>query len=221
MLYVIATPIGNLEDISLRALKVLKEVDYVIAEDTRKTGNLLKHFNLPKKPFLSLHKFNERRQIKKIISLLKEGKNMALVSNAGTPAISDPGQRLIEEVRKENLEITSVPGACAAINALVLSGFSTEKFLFLGFLPKKKKRRIKELEEARKIEATIIIFESPLRIKRLLEELIEVFGTDVKVAIVREMTKIFEEVKISSAENLLKTLKSVKGEVVVVVENKK
>lgn len=221
MLYVVATPIGNLEDISLRALKVLKEVDFVIAEDTRKTGNLLKHFNLPKKPFLSLHKFNERRQIKKIISLLKEGKNMALVSNAGTPAISDPGQRLIEEVRKENLEITSVPGACAAINALVLSGFSTEKFLFLGFLPKKKKKRIKELEEARKIEATIVIFESPLRIKRLLEELIEVFGANVKVAIAREMTKIFEEVKISSAEDLLKTLKSVKGEVVVVVENKK
>jgi len=221
MLYVVATPIGNLEDISLRALKVLKEVDFVIAEDTRKTGNLLKHFNLPKKPFLSLHKFNERRQIKKIISLLKEGKNMALVSNAGTPAISDPGQRLIEEVHKENLEITSVPGACAVINALVLSGFSTEKFLFLGFLPKKKKKRIKELEEARKIEATIIIFESPLRIKRLLEELIEVFGARIKVAIVREMTKIFEEVKISSAEDLLKTLKSIKGEVVVVVENKK
>jgi len=221
MLYIVATPIGNLEDISLRALKVLKEVDFVIAEDTRKTGNLLKYYNLPKKPFLSLHKFNERRQIKKIISLLKEGKKMALVSNAGTPAISDPGQRLIEEVHKENLEITSVPGACAAINALVLSGFSTEKFLFLGFLPKKKKKRIKELEEAGKIEATIIIFESPLRIKRLLEELIEVFGTNVKVAIVREMTKIFEEVEISSAEDLLKTLKSVKGEVVVVVENKK
>ena len=221
MLYVVATPIGNLEDISLRALKVLKEVDFVIAEDTRKTGNLLKHFNLPKKPFLSLHKFNERKQIKKIISLLKEGKNMALVSNAGTPAISDPGQRLIEEVHKENLEITSVPGACAAINALVLSGFSTEKFLFLGFLPKKKKKRIKELEEARKTEATLIIFESPLRVKRLLEELIEVFGARVKVAIVREMTKIFEEVKISSAEGLLKTLKSIKGEVVVVVENKK
>lgn len=221
MLYVVATPIGNLEDISLRALKVLKEVDFVIAEDTRKTGNLLKHFNLPKKPFLSLHKFNERKQIKKIISLLKEGKNMALVSNAGTPAISDPGQRLIEEVHKENLEITSVPGACAAINALVLSGFSTEKFLFLGFLPKKKKKRIKELEEARKTEATLIIFESPLRVKRLLEELIEVFGARIKVAIVREMTKIFEEVKISSAEGLLKTLKSIKGEVVVVVENKK
>jgi len=221
MLYVVATPIGNLEDISLRALKVLKEVDFVIAEDTRKTGNLLKHFNLPKKPFLSLHKFNERKQIKKIISLLKEGKNMALVSNAGTPAISDPGQRLIEEVHKENLEITSVPGACAAINALVLSGFSTEKFLFLGFLPKKKKKRIKELEEAKKTEATLIIFESPLRVKRLLEELIEVFGARVKVAIVREMTKIFEEVKISSAEGLLKTLKSIKGEVVVVVENKK
>jgi len=221
MLYVVATPIGNLEDISLRALKVLKEVDFVIAEDTRKTGNLLKHFNLPKKPFLSLHKFNERKQIKKIISLLKEGKNMALVSNAGTPAISDPGQRLIEEVHKENLEITSVPGACAAINALVLSGFSTEKFLFLGFLPKKKKKRIKELEEAKKTEATLIIFESPLRVKRLLEELIEVFGARIKVAIVREMTKIFEEVKISSAEGLLKTLKSIKGEVVVVVENKK
>jgi len=221
MLYVVATPIGNLEDISLRALKVLKEVDFVIAEDTRKTGNLLKHFNLPKKPFLSLHKFNERKQIKKIISLLKEGKNMALVSNAGTPAISDPGQRLIEEVHKENLEITSVPGACAVINALVLSGFSTEKFLFLGFLPKKKKKRIKELEEAKKTEATLIIFESPLRVKRLLEELIEVFGARVKVAIVREMTKIFEEVKISSAEGLLKTLKSIKGEVVVVVENKK
>jgi len=221
MLYIVATPIGNLEDISLRALKVLKEVDFVIAEDTRRTGNLLKYYNLPKKPFLSLHKFNERRQIKKIISLLKEGKKMALVSNAGTPTISDPGQRLIEEVHKENLEITSVPGACAVINALVLSGFSTEKFLFLGFLPKKKKKRMEILAKAKEIDVTLIIFESPLRIKRLLGELIEVFGAQTKVAVVREMTKVFEEVKISSAENLLKTLKNVKGEIVVVVENKK
>ncbi|RKY40421.1 MAG: 16S rRNA (cytidine(1402)-2'-O)-methyltransferase [Candidatus Omnitrophota bacterium] len=222
MLYVVSTPIGNLEDMTLRALRLLREAEVIVAEDTRKTGNLLKYFGIPKKPFLSLHKFNERRQIAKIISLLKEGKRIALVSNAGTPLISDPGERLVKEAYKEGIKITAVPGACAAINALVLSGFSTKRFLFLGFLSKKRNLRLGELRKAKNTKATLIIFESPFRIKRLLEDLAEVFGGKTKVAILREMTKVYEEIRIGLIEELKDSLEEkAKGEITVVVEDER
>ncbi|OQX81059.1 MAG: 16S rRNA (cytidine(1402)-2'-O)-methyltransferase [Candidatus Omnitrophica bacterium 4484_70.1] len=222
MLYIVATPIGNLEDITLRALRIFREAEFIVAEDTRKTGNLLKHFGISKKSFLSLHKFNERRQIVKIISLLKEEKKVALVSNAGTPLVSDPGERLIKEAYKEGIKITAVPGPCAVINALVLSGFSTRKFLFLGFLQKKRNSRLKELKEAKSTKATLIIFESPFRIKKLLEDLAEVFGGKTKVAILREMTKVYEEIRIGLIEEVRDSLgEKVKGEITVVVENER
>jgi 16S rRNA (cytidine1402-2'-O)-methyltransferase len=195
-LLVVSTPIGNLKDITLRALEVLAKVDLVACEDTRKTGLLLKHHQIKKPSLLSYYEENEAQRIPQIMRLLKEGKVVALVSNAGTPAISDPGFKLIRKCVEENIQVEVVPGASAILAALVSSGLSTDKFLFLGYLPKKQGRRLKLLENCALslVASTLIIFESPHRLIKTLIDIQNVFG-DIEIVICREMTKIHEEIR--------------------------
>ena len=169
-LYLVATPIGNLEDITLRALKTLKEVDIIAAEDTRHTLQLLNHFEISK-PLISYHRHNEEVKTKELINLLLEGKNIALVSDAGTPVISDPGEEVVKTAIKNNIEIIPIPGACALITALISSGLDSKEFTFIGFLPLNKKLRKEKLEEIEKSTKTLILYEAPHKIKATLEDL--------------------------------------------------
>jgi 16S rRNA (cytidine1402-2'-O)-methyltransferase len=217
MLYIVATPIGNLEDITLRALRILGEVDFILAEDTRKTGFLLKHFKIEKR-LVSFFEHNEIKKIPWVIEELKEGKDIALVSSAGTPTISDPGYKLIRTCRKENLPLTSLPGPSSLSNALALTSMPHDKFTFLGYLPRKKGKRKTLLEEAKKAGLTTIFFESPFRLLSSLKDLKEIFGSQ-KVAILREMSKKFEQVLELSPQDALSYLakSKLKGELVLVV----
>ena len=186
-LYIVATPIGNLKDISQRALEVLKEVDFILCEDTRHTRKLLFHYKI-NKPTLSYHQHSKLQKINAILDLLKQEKNLALVSDAGTPGISDPGNLLIEKIvekLKDKVTIIPIPGACAAIAALSVSGFATDKFLFLGYPPIKNKRK-KFFEEAALAKQTVVLYESPHRILKTLEEL----PTDAQLVVCRELTKV-------------------------------
>ena len=221
MLYLVATPIGNIEDISVRALRVLKEVDIIIAEDTRRTGMLLNKLGLPKKSYISFYEYNEEKRVEEIIGKLKDGLPVALVSSAGTPCISDPGYKLIRRCRAEQLPLTSLPGACSVINALVMSGLPTDNFFFLGFLPRKSGARRKKLIQITRMSTTLIIFESPYRVGKLLEDVYEVLG-DKKAAVVREMTKMYEDIECGLVKDLCVRLKDkkIKGEVVVVIDNR-
>jgi len=218
MLYIVATPIGNLEDITLRALRVLGEVDFILAEDTRKISFLLKHFNINKKA-ISFYEHNEEKKIPWIIEELKTGKNIALVSSAGTPAISDPGYKLIRECRNNLIELTALPGASSVINALSLISLAHEKFVFLGYLPRKKGPLKKMLEKIEGIGAAIVFFESPFRLVSSLKILKEVLGSR-KIACVREMTKKFEEVLESGIDGALEHFEKNKprGEFTVIIE---
>lgn len=191
MLYLVATPIGNLEDISYRALEVLKRVDLIAAEDTRHTGLLLKHFGIQAR-MVSYHEHNEARRAAELLELLKSGKSIAIVSDAGTPGISDPAYRLVQSAIQDQIPVVPIPGATAFVPALVASGLPTDRFVFEGFLPVKSGRRRKRLEELRTEERTIIFYESPYRLVRLLGELQEVLG-DRKAVVAREVTKKFEE----------------------------
>ena len=222
MLHIIATPIGNLEDITLRALKILERADFILAEDTRRAGLLLKHYNLPKKSFLSFHEHNETKRLKRVIKLLKENKKVVLISNAGTPCICDPGYKLVRKCYEQGIKIVVTPGPSAVINALVLSGLPTDSFMFLGFLSRKKGARIKKLELLKEINTTLVIFESPFRVEKLLIDLKDTFGA-VKCAVIREMTKVYEEVKSGSIEELLEYFRGrkIKGEVTIVLDNRK
>ena len=159
-LYLVATPIGNLEDITLRALRILKEVDYIAAEDTRNTLKLLNHFEI-KKPMISNHRHNEENREDVLINMLKEGKNIAVVSDAGTPGISDPGEVIVKRAIEENINVVPIPGACAAINALIASGLDTKEFVFVGFLPLNKKLRKEKLDEIKNERRTCIVYEAP------------------------------------------------------------
>lgn len=190
-LYLVPTPIGNLEDITLRAIRVLKEADIILAEDTRTSAPLLKHFEIDKKVFAH-HQHNEHKASTEIVRFLKEGKNVALISDAGTPAISDPGFFLVREALKEGIDIECLPGATAFVPALVNSGLPNDRFTFEGFLPVKKGRqtRLKELADE---ERTMIFYESPHRIIKTLEELAGVFGEERQASVSRELTKLFEE----------------------------
>lgn len=195
MLYIVATPIGNLGDITLRAIETFKTADYILCEDTRKTGLLLANLNIENKAkLISFYDEVEDQKIPEIIRLLEDNKNVALVTDAGTPIISDPGWKLVKKCRSLNLPYTSIPGPCAAINALVLSGIAAARFTFLGFLPKKDGERIKLLERYKDFNGAKIVYESPFRIKKLEEQIRKVYGKDVQIAIIREMTKKFEEV---------------------------
>ena len=215
-LYLVATPIGNLEDITLRAIKILKEVDIVAAEDTRQTLKLLNHLNI-NKTLISYHRHNEETKSKELIQLLIEGKNIALVSDAGTPVISDPGEEVVKEAIKNNIQIIPIPGACALITALISSGLNSKEFLFLGFLPLNKKSRKEKLEEIKNTEKTIIIYEAPHKLKNTLQDLSETINKR-QIVIARELTKIYEEFIKGTAEELINKIENPKGEFVLVIE---
>lgn len=218
-LYLIPTPIGNLDDITLRALNTLKEVNIVFAEDTRETFNLLKYYNINKK-IESCHKYSEMKNKEKILKILKEGKTIGFVSDRGTPLISDPGNFVVNEVIKENIPVIALPGATALIPALNMSGLDNERFLFYGFLNNKKNMAKKELNKLKDVEYTMIFYESPRRLKTTLELMLEAFGNR-KISIVREISKLHEEIIRDSIENVTKIIDDIKGEIVIVVEKKK
>lgn len=228
MIYLVSTPIGNLEDITLRALNTLFSMEIIYCEDTRVTLNLLKHYQKPGQivpKLVSYYEENEQRRIPEIISELKKGSQIALVTNAGTPTISDPGFKLVRECLKENIKVVSIPGACSPIVALTSSGLPTDKFTFLGFLPNKSSQRLKLFENVKEsqknISATIIFFESPFRIVKSLADLREVFG-DIDIVIAKEMTKIYEEIKSDRISNFLGgfKIKQPKGEFVILFNTK-
>jgi len=218
MLYVVATPIGNLGDITLRALDVLRDVDLVAAEDTRHSGMLLKHFGI-KKPLLSFHEHNEAMRTAQLIERLAAGEKIALITDAGMPGLSDPGARLIRECIKREVPFTIVPGASSILAALVGSGFSTEKFCFRGFLPVKSGRRERELRSAAQREETTIFFESPYRLTKTLAACIDIMP-DRQLCVARELTKKFEEFRRGTASELLAHYEAhpPKGEIVLLIE---
>jgi 16S rRNA (cytidine1402-2'-O)-methyltransferase len=220
-LYIVSTPIGNLQDITLRAIEVLKTVDIIACEDTRKIGLLLQNLKIPRRgKLVSYYEENETKRIPQIISELKNGKSVALVSNAGTPTISDPGFKLVRECVAQNIKVIPIPGPSAVLASLVASGFPTDKFLFLGYLPKKELRRKKLLERVKKIpfSCTLIFFESPKRIKKLLKEIQLIFG-EIDLVLARELTKVFEEFLRGKPTNILKILEEnpPKGEITVLL----
>ena len=218
-LYIVATPIGNLDDITLRAIKVLNMVDIVAAEDTRHTLKLLNHLEISK-PLISYHRHNEDIKKDILIKDLKEGKNIALVSDAGTPGICDPGEEIIKECIKEKIEIIPIPGACAMINALISSGISTKEFVFFGFLPLNKKSRKEKLREIEEINKTIILYEAPHKLKTTLMDLKEILE-DRKIVLAREITKIHEEFIREDIDTLINMAENLKGEIVLIIEGNK
>jgi 16S rRNA (cytidine1402-2'-O)-methyltransferase len=219
-LYIVPTPIGNMEDISFRALKVLKEVDIVLAEDTRTSGKLMKHFEI-KTSLQSHHIHNEHKSIERIVEQLKSGIVFALISDAGTPAISDPGFLLVRACVKNDIEVECLPGPTALIPALVNSGLPTDKFHFEGFLPHKKGRHSRLLQLAR-IENTIVLYESPHRILKALKQFVDYFGEERPISISREISKVHEETIRGMLKNVIEQLeqKPIKGEIVVVIAGK-
>jgi 16S rRNA (cytidine1402-2'-O)-methyltransferase len=216
-LYLVATPIGNLEDITLRALRTLRECDVIAAEDTRHSGQLLRHFGISK-PLISYFKFNEARRSEEIIGRLSRGEKVALVTDSGTPGISDPGERVVRAALAAGLRVEPVPGPCALVAALTASGFPTEEFYFVGFLPHKAGARRKVLAAAGSFAGTLVLYESPYRIEKLLGELNELWP-ERQVALARELTKKFEEFLRGSPAELINVLsqRKLKGEFVVLV----
>ena len=218
-LYLVATPIGNLEDITLRAINVLKNVDLIAAEDTRHTLKLLNHLEISK-PMISCHRHNENEKSNKIIEKLKEGKNIAIVSDAGTPGISDPGEEVVKEAIKENIQIIPIPGACAAINALIVSGIDTKEFYFLGLLPLNKKLRKEKLNEIKNINKTIILYEAPHKILNTINDLENILENR-QVVFAREITKIHEEFIRGTIKEIKEKIENPKGEFVIIIEGNK
>jgi len=222
-LYVISTPIGNRDDITLRALQVLKKCDIIASEDTRHSGSLMSHYGI-KGTFLSYNDRNKNRRIPLILNMLKEGKNIGLVSDAGTPLISDPGYQIVQAVIRENIEIIPIPGPSAILTALSVSGMPTDAFAFYGFIPKKGKRRKLILNSIGNTWTTSILFESPLRIKETLNAIYEYCGNR-KVVLARELTKIYEEFIRGDIEILLQKIDNneikLKGEIVLLIEGNK
>lgn len=217
-LYLVPTPIGNLEDITFRAVNILKTVDLILAEDTRKSSILLKHFEIGTR-MDSFHKFNEHKKLERFIGMLKEGNSIALISDAGTPSISDPGFLLVRACVQEEIEVECLPGATAFVPALVNSGFPSERFVFEGFLPQKKGRN-KKLEALRDEERTIIFYESPYRLVKALNQLAEIFSPEHRACVSRELTKIHEENRRGSLKELAEhyTSHPPKGEIVLVLD---
>lgn len=220
ILYLCATPIGNLEDITFRVIRVLKEVDLIAAEDTRHSIKLLNHYEI-KTPMTSYHEFNKIDKAKYLVEQLLSGQNIALITDAGTPGISDPGEELVRQAYQAGVEVTSLPGACAAITALTLSGLTTRRFCFEAFLPADKKERLKVLEELKNDTRTIILYEAPHRLMKTLHELLEVLG-DRTITVIKELTKKHETIwltTLSEATQVFDT-KEPKGEYVLVVEGR-
>lgn len=218
VLYLVATPIGNLEDITYRALKILGEVDFIAAEDTRHTLKLLNHFDI-QKPLISYYEHNIRERGEKIIARIKEGKNAALVSDAGTPAISDPGEDLVKLCIEEGIRVIPVPGAVAGINALICSGISTKRFSFEGFLSVNKKSRIDHLESVKDSQYTLIFYEAPHKLLNTLNDMLKYFGNR-RITVARELTKKFEEFLYTDIENAILHFNEnqPKGEFVLIIE---
>ena len=216
-LTVVPTPVGNLEDMTFRAIRVLKEADLVLAEDTRTTGILFNHFEIQNK-MQSHHKFNEHKTVEQLAARIKAGKNIALVSDAGTPAISDPGFMLVRECVRQGVEVECLPGATAFVPALVASGLPNEKFCFEGFLPQKKGRQTRLMELAEE-ERTIIFYESPYRLVKTLMQFVEFFGADRQVSVSREISKVHEETVRGTLEEVIQHFSEhePKGEIVIVL----
>ena len=220
MLYLVATPIGNLRDITLRALEILKSSDFIACEDTRRTGQLLKQYEIEKK-MISFHEHSGPGRVREIVSLLKEGKTVALVSDGGTPLISDPGFPLVREAVREDIRVESIPGPSSVIAALAVSGLPTERFTFTGFLSTKSNRRKKELKELAELGHTLVFFESPYRLLATLAEMVEIFP-DREASVSRELTKKFEETVRGRLPEIQKHFakRKILGEIVLVVAGK-
>ena len=215
-LYLVATPIGNLDDITLRAIKVLQDVDIIAAEDTRHSLKLLNHLNISK-PLISYHRHNEEIKSEKLINALLNDQSIALVSDAGTPVISDPGEEIVKIAIEKGIKIIPIPGACALINALIASGLDTSEFTFIGFLPLNKKNRKEKLEKIEKSQDTIIMYEAPHKLISTLEDLSGFLGNR-KIVLAKEITKIHEEFICGTVQEILTNLGNIKGEFVILIE---
>ena len=219
VLYIVATPIGNLDDITLRAINVLEKVDLIAAEDTRHSLKLLNHLKISK-PLISYHRHNEETKTDVLIKELKMGKNIALVSDAGTPGISDPGEEIVKEAIEREIQIIPIPGACALINALICSGLETSEFCFLGFLPLNKKNRNDKIMLIQKERMTTILYEAPHKLKNTLQELKSALG-ERKIVIAKELTKIHEEFMYTGIDEIINSTEELKGEYVIIIEGNK
>ena len=215
-LYLVATPIGNLDDITLRAIKILKDVDFIAAEDTRHSLKLLNHLEISK-PLISYHRHNEDIKTNLLIDKLLDGKNIALISDAGTPVISDPGEEVVKEALKNNINVIPIPGACALINALIASGLDASEFTFIGFLPLNKKNRKEKLSEIQNSKNTTILYEAPHKLLSTLQDLFKILDNR-KIVLAKELTKIHETFISGTADELLNTLENPKGEFVIMIE---
>lgn len=219
-LYIVATPIGNLGDITLRAIEILKKVDIIAAEDTRHTLKLLNHLGISK-PLISNHRHNEEMKIEQFVEKILEGQDMAVVSDAGTPGICDPGEVLIKKCIEEEIDVIPIPGACAFINALIASGIDTKEFTFLGFLPLNKKLRKEKLHKVEKSKETVILYEAPHKIMSTLKDLEQILE-DRQIVLARELTKLHEEFIRGNAREIIEKAENLKGEIVLIIEaNKK
>ena len=219
ILYLVATPIGNLEDITFRAIKILQEVDLIAAEDTRQTLKLLNYYKISK-PLISYHRHNEDTRSDILIEKINEGKSIAVVTDAGTPGISDPGEEIVKEAIKNNIKIVPIPGACAMINALIASGLNTKEFAFYGFLPLNKKNRKEIIDEIINEGKTTIIYEAPHRIINTLNEFLNIFG-DINIVVAKEITKIHEQFFRGKISEVINLINSPKGEFIIILEIKK
>lgn len=217
-LYFVPTPVGNLKDMTYRAVEVLKTVDLILAEDTRTSKTLLQHYGI-ETPMQSYHKFNEHQKLSQVMDMLASGRSIAVITDAGTPGISDPGFLLARECAKEEVEIETLPGATAFVPALVNSGLPCDRFLFVGFLPQKKGRQT-ALASLKEVDCTMVLYESPFRLVKALEQMAEVFGDDRKASVSREISKLHEETRRGTLRELANSFaeSGVKGEIVVVVE---
>lgn len=217
-LYLVATPIGNLDDITFRAIKILKEVDTIAAEDTRHTLKLLNYYEI-NKPLISYHRHNEDIRSDKLIKQILEGKNIAVVSDAGTPGISDPGEEIVEEAIKNNIEVIPIPGACALINALICSGLNTKEFAFYGFLPLNNKNRKLVIDRIKNESKTVILYEAPHKLKKTLEDIRQNIG-DIKCVIAKELTKIYENFYRGNISSIIENIGEPKGEYIILLDLK-
>ncbi|MBQ3407831.1 MAG: 16S rRNA (cytidine(1402)-2'-O)-methyltransferase [Clostridia bacterium] len=219
VLYLVATPIGNLEDITLRAIRILKEVDLIAAEDTRHSLKLLNHLEISK-PLFSYHRHNEELKSRVLIDKLLDGENVALITDAGTPAISDPGEFIVKKAIENNINVIPIPGCCALINALICSGFDTKEFVFYGFLPLNKKLRLSKFEELKREQKTIILYEAPHKIVATLNDIYKNLG-DVNIVLARELTKIHESFIRGKVSELITMMENIKGEMIILIESGK